>query len=201
MTTSHTRVRRFPRRGLLRGRRTSLLVAAVGLPVLLLSACSDEDAASAGDDGDSPSAAAEATTDEVAAQETSPAADAGTGRSLPPNMPDGIPIPDEHMVLRTTSMTGDQADAELGEHVAVNVAIGGDVDEQRAHYEAELRAAYGDVELEDGIAGEALRFGGEWFENGRVFVSENEGHFDNDAIDSSHLPVMLSVQVWEHLEE
>jgi hypothetical protein len=121
-----------------------------------------------------------------------------TATAIPANMPAGIPIPDEHVVLRATSITGSAADEDLGEHVAMNVAIGGTVEEQRAFYESELRAAYGDLEYQESMAGESLRFRGEWFEDGQVFVTENDGGLDTEDLDTSHLPVMLTVQVWEH---
>ena len=176
--------------------------------VLLLGACADADETAPGsaDAGESVTTQAEAGAasddgdredgSDAAADAGDPAPTPGTTTSLPGNMPEGIPLPDEYVVLRATSLTGED-DTELGEHVSVNIAIGGTVEEQRAFYAAELRAAYGELEFEDGIAGESVRFRGEWFEDGRVFVTENNGELDNAQLDTSHLPVMLTVQVWE----
>lgn len=72
------------------------------------------------------------------------------------------------------------------------------MEERQAFYEAELRAANGEVAFEeDPVAGDAWAFSGEWFEYGRLYVTENDGTFDDDRIDTSDLPVLISVQVWE----
>lgn len=181
------------------------VVVGVCAAALLVTACGADDPASTDPVADEVAAASDdvaAPSDEVGDGEdvqeaAEPAPALATGATIPANMPEGIPIPDDHVVLRSTSMTGSAADGDGGEHVAVNVAIGGTVEEQRAFYETELRAAYGDVEYQESIAGESLRFRGEWFEYGALFVTENEGQFDNEELDTSHLPVMLTLQVWE----
>ena len=208
MTTGHRRQRRVHRCRTSAHRGSGPVVALICGSALLLGGCADDDEAAQGpaDAGETVTTQAEAaaTSDEsdrdggsdTAADAAEPAPAPGTAASIPGNMPEGVPLPDEYVVLRATSLTGED-DTEFGEHVSVNIAIGGTVDEQRAFYAAELRAAYGELEFEDGIAGESVRFRGEWFEDGRVFVTENNGELDNAQLDTSHLPVMLTVQVWE----
>lgn len=190
------------------GRETSAAgaVTATGIALtVLLAGCADGGTTQA-DPADEEAAGAEGSGDAIADEAAADgdgtadaqAAPVSVEPPLPTNMPEGIPVPDEHVVVRATSMTGADADAELGEHVAVNIAIGGTVEEQRVSYETALVVAYGEVEHEDGMAGQAMRFRGEWFENGRVFLAENEGQLDRADLDTSHLPVLLTVQVWEH---
>lgn len=126
----------------------------------------------------------------------SPDAAPATGRQIPAAMPAAIPIPDEHVVLRSEEANYDHS----GDFVGVNLAVSGTVDERRAYYRSALEEAYGEVELvpPGGATTESFRFQGDWFELGEIYVDENEGFFDSDTIDTSGLPVIVTIQLSEN---
>ena len=147
----------------------------------------DAERGDAGDVGDADAGGADAA--------DSPDAVPATGRQIPAAMPAAIPIPDDHLVLRSEEANYDHS----GDHIGVNLAISGTVDERREYYRSALEEAYGEVELvpPGGATSESFRFQGDWFELGQIYVDENEGFFDNDTIDTTGLPVIVTIQLSE----
>jgi len=115
-----------------------------------------------------------------------------TGPQIPAAMPTAIPIPDDHVLLRSEDANYDHS----GDFIGVNLVISGTVEERREYYRAALEEAYGEVEVIEaqGVIGEHFRFQGDWFELGEVHVAENEGGLDADP---GEWPVLVFISLSE----
>lgn len=114
--------------------------------------------------------------------------------TLPDDFPDGIPLPDEYLVLQAFSTTSEDGGLSL----QVTLVMGGSVEEQRNIYEAELRDSYGEVIIEPEFVGQPFHFTGDGFEDGQLTLTENDSLMDEVFdTDTTDFPVKMNVSLQE----
>ncbi len=80
----------------------------------------------------------------------------------------------------------------------MNIALPGTIDEWRTRYEAALEQDFEDIEFIEDHASLQWRFHDRGFDYGVLYLNDNRGYLDRGEIDSTHLPVMLTMT--EHRE-
>lgn len=148
------------------------------LVAMLLSACS----------GNGPDEAPEAD-----ASSTSASFPERTDQPLPEFFPGQIPLADDHVIVRNESRIGEQS----GRVIAMNIALPGTIDNWRGQYEEALEQNFKDIEFIEDHSSLQWRFRGQGFEYAVLYLNENRGHLDRDKIDSTHLPVMVTLTMTE----
>lgn len=179
-------------------RRSCLVTAVAVVLALTLTAC--------GDDADGQKEQAAAEEQAMAPDDSSPdgtdedPSDTSKFRNTPPlgtlpeDFPDGIPLPDEYLVLQAFSTTSEDGGLSL----QVTLVMGGTVEEQRNIYESALRASYGEVNIEPEFVGQPLRFAGDGFEVGKLTLTEHDNLMDEVfGIDTTDFPVRMTVSLQE----
>jgi hypothetical protein len=154
----------------------------VCLPAMSLTACGNADSEGQGSE------------QQVAAEFTT-TANTGSSMSLPETFPAAIPLPDDYIVVRNDSRQGGSHGTEIG----LNIAMPGTIEEWLTTYGAALDQHFEDVELTEDPSSRSWRFSfhGQGFEVGNLYLNQNRGYLDRGDIDSSHLPVMLTVGLSE----
>ena len=162
--------------------RYVMVLILVGLPAALLVGCG-------GSDGE------EQQTDQRVVARYTTTADTGSGPSLPDYFPEAIPLPDEYIVLRNDSLR----DGSRGTEIGLNIALPGGVDEWLETYGAALEQNFDNIELTEDPSSRSWRFQfqGQGFEVGDLYLNPNRGYLDRGDIDSSHLPVILTINMAE----
>lgn len=125
-----------------------------------------------------------------------PSAFETTSHSLPDFFPEQIPLADEYVIVRNESRISERH----GRDIAMNIALPGTIDQWRARYEAVLEQDFEGIELIEDHASLQWRFHGQGFDYGVLYLNENRGYLDRGEIDSTHLPVMLTLTMTEHRE-
>ncbi|TVS11107.1 MAG: hypothetical protein EA419_08915 [Wenzhouxiangella sp.] len=122
-------------------------------------------------------------------------ANTGSTPGLPEYFPESIPLPDEYIVLRNDSRQSETHGTEIG----LNVALPGSIDEWLQTYGEALEQNFEDVELTEDPSSRSWRFSfhGQGFEVGNLYLNRNRGYLDRGDIDSSHLPVILTLSLTE----
>ena len=158
------------------------LVLSVFLPAVLLVGCG-------GSDGE------EQQTDQRVVARLTTTADTGSGLTLPDYFPEVIPLPDEYIVLRNDS----RREGSRGTEIGLNIALPGTVDEWLETYGAALEQNFDNIELTEDPSSRSwqFKFQGQGFEVGNLYLNPNRGYLDRGDIDSSHLPVILTIGMAE----
>ena len=177
--------------------RSALLATA-----LILGACGDgdQDAGADGADTDAAAAAEDPDLAELAEQaeevldgDPDESVDAVSGHSLPETLPEALLIPDDHVIVRNDSGEYD----DVGVSIGLNIAVDGTEDEWAEAYDESLRASFDDVERDEDADSQFWRFSGHGFETATVYVGENQGYLDQGDVDTTDLPVMLTIMMSE----
>lgn len=113
---------------------------------------------------------------------------------LPEFFPEQITLPDQYLIVRNESRISQQH----GRDIAMNIALPGSVAEWRERYEAVLEQNFTDIEFIEDHASLQWRFRGQGFDYGVLYLNANRGYLDRGQIDSTHLPVMLTLTMTEH---
>lgn len=137
--------------------------------------------------------------DQQVAAERTTTANTGSPSSLPDFFPESIPMPDEYIVLRNDSRQSGNRGTEIG----LNVALPGSIDEWLETYGSALEQHFDNVELTEDPSSRSWRFTfqGQGFEIGNLYLNNNQGYLDRGDIDSSHLPVILTIGMTEKSSE
>ena len=141
---------------------------------------------------DEPQNEQESSQPETSTQITEPAGD-----NLPDLFPKQIPLPDDYIVVRNSSRVYDQ----FGQMIEMNIALPGSIEEWAETYEEVLMREFKDVNFQEVRNSLQWRFYGQGFDSGILVLNENQGHLDRGSMDSSHLPVLLSLKLTEHRPE
>ncbi len=127
------------------------------------------------------------------ASESSPSAEAAPKFTLPGDFPEQIPLPETYLIVRNSTGTSELS----GREIALNIALPGSIEEWQQNYDAALRKGFEAVEFEENSSGLRWQFRGQGFEYAILYLNDNQGYLDRGSTDSTHLPVMLSVQLTE----
>lgn len=146
--------------------------------IILLAACSSDD-----QEDNSPQDAPDAAASNSAS----------TRFTLPNDFPEQIPLPEGYLIVRNSS--GDWE--PTGREIALNIALPGSVDEWAKTYQAAIESEFEAVEFREDSSGLRWRFHGHGFEHAILYLNDNQGYLDRGSTDSTHLPVMLSLQLTE----
>ncbi len=114
--------------------------------------------------------------------------------NLPEYFPDQIPLTKDHVIVRNESRIGEEA----GRVIAMNIALSGTIDHWREQYEQALDYHFEDIEFIEDHASLQWRFRGQGFDYAVLYLNDNRGYLDRGEIDSTHLPVMLTLTMIEH---
>lgn len=151
----------------------------VGVALFALSACSSSD---------------EPVTDPVEnASEAKAENTADSKFTLPDFFPVQIPLPDDYLIVRNSSLRTD----EHGREIELNIALPGSLEEWQETYQSALQAEFQDIEFREHRGNLQWRFHGHGFEYAVLYLGDNEGHLDRGSTDSTHLPVLLSLKMVE----
>ncbi len=162
--------------------RYAMVLVLVGLAAVMLVGCGGSD--SEGQQVDQNAGAQSTTTTEALPSD-----------EVSDFLPDSIPLPDEYIVLRNDSRREGSHGAEIG----LNIALPGSVDEWLEVYAEALEQNFENVELTEDPSSRSWRFQfqGQGFEVGNLYLNPNRGYLDRGDIDSSHLPVILTIGMTE----
>jgi len=116
------------------------------------------------------------------------------GHTLPEFFPEQIPLAEDHVIVRNESRISERR----GRDIAMNIALPGTIKEWRGRYKKVLERHFEDIELIEDHASLQWRFRGQGFNYAVLYLNENRGHLDRGEIDSTHLPVMLTLTMTEH---
>ncbi len=152
------------------------LVALIAL--LTIMACSTD-----APDRDSSSASSEAQASTRAAPKI----------ALPVGFPEQIPLPDDHIIVRDSSRMTEVA----GQEIAINIALPGRVEEWVPPFQDALEREFQGVKFRETHNSLQWRFHGHGFEYAVLYLNDNQGYLDRGSIDSTHLPVMLTLNMME----
>lgn len=119
------------------------------------------------------------------------------GHTLPDFFPEKISLPDNYMIVRNSSKVRD----EFGQMIEMNIALPGSIEKSAETYEEILMREFEDVNFQESSNSLQWRFHGQGFDYGALYLNENKGHLDRGEMDSSHLPVMLTLKMHEHESE
>lgn len=161
--------------------QTSMYLMALIMGAVLLAACS----------GNGPDEAQKPDESDI-----SPSSFERTSHSLPEFFPDQIPLADEHVIVRNESRISERH----GRDIAMNIALPGTIEEWRARYEEVLERDFEGIEFIEDHASLQWRFHGQGFDYAVLYLNPNRGYLDRGEIDSTHLPVMLTLTMTEHRE-
>jgi hypothetical protein len=162
--------------------RYAMVLVLIGLPAVALVGCG-------GSDSEDQQVDQSAGTQSMATHEI------GSTAEVPDFLPESIPLPDEYIVLRNDSRREGSHGAEIG----LNIALPGSIDEWLEIYGDALERNFENVELSEDPSSRSWRFQfqGQGFEIGNLYLNPNRGYLDRNDIDSSHLPVMLTIGMTE----
>jgi len=113
--------------------------------------------------------------------------------ALPEGFPEQIPLPRDYIVVRDSSRTTE----ETGREISLNIALPGSLEEWTPTYQSALKDAFQAVEFRESNDSLQWRFHGHGFEYAVLYLNDNQGYLDRGAIDSSHLPVMMTLNMME----
>ncbi|WP_147307586.1 hypothetical protein [Wenzhouxiangella sediminis] len=139
------------------------------------------------------SADAPDTASSLAAPDSPAPSGTAAGFTLPDDFPEQIPLPETYLIVRNSTGTSELS----GREIALNVALPGTIEEWKRTYDAALREGFEAVEFDENISGLRWRFRGRGFEYAILYLNDNQGYLDRGSTDSTHLPVMLSLQLTE----
>lgn len=162
--------------------RYATILVLIGLPTFVLVGCGGSDSE------DQP-------VDQSAGTQASATPETGSTADVPDFFPESIPLPDEYIVLRNDSRREGSHGAEIG----LNIALPGSIDEWLEIYGDALEQNFENVELTEDPSSRSWRFQfqGQGFEVGNLYLNSNRGYLDRGDIDSSHLPVILTIGMTE----
>ena len=174
-------------------RTTATLLATT----LLLAACGEGEQDAGAAAGEPDLSEVEEQAEEVLGGEADESVDAVSGHSLPETLPDALLLPDDYVIVRNDSGEYD----DVGVSIGLNIAVDGTEDEWAASYDEALRASFDDVQQDEDADSRFWRFSGHGFEVATVYVGENHGYLDQGDVDTTDLPVMLTIIMSERRPE
>jgi len=113
--------------------------------------------------------------------------------ALPEGFPEQIPLSNDYIIVRDSSRTTE----ETGREISLNIALPGSLEEWKPSYQSALQNAFQSVEFRESNDSLQWRFHGHGFEYAVLYLNDNQGYLDRGAIDSSHLPVMMTLNMME----
>jgi hypothetical protein len=113
--------------------------------------------------------------------------------ALPDYFPAQIPLPDDHLIVRNSSRIAD----ETGCEIALNIALPGSLEKWAKTYRSTLQSEFQAVEFRENPNSLQWRFHGHGFEHAILYLNDNQGYLDRGSVDSSQLPVMLTLLMTE----
>lgn len=113
--------------------------------------------------------------------------------ALPEGFPEQIPLPDDYIIVRDSSRMAE----ETGREIAMNIALSGRLEEWKTFFQAALDREFHNVDFRETHNSLQWRFHGHGFEYAVVYLNDNKGYLDRGSTDSTHLPVMLTLNMME----